>query len=285
MLIDFHTHCFPEKIAARAIEKLSFASGGLINYTDGTAGGLKRAMADEGVTSSVVLNIATNAHQMKNVNDFAASINDKKALFAFGSVHPDAADAADELSRIREMGLLGVKFHPEYQDFFVDDEKMFPIYEKISELGLITVFHMGADYGYGGVCHCTPAALEKARNLFRGEHCTRMLLSADLASEGADAPVVAAHWGGLSMWDEVLAHLAGQKNLFIDTSFGYGQLPRESAIKIVEKHGVENMLFATDSPWHTPSLEKRFIATLGLSEGEKELLYHENAEKLLGIKR
>lgn len=266
MLIDFHTHCFPEKIAARAVEKLSFASGGLINYTDGTADGLKRAMAEEGVTSSVVLNIATNAHQMKSVNDFAASINDRKAIFAFGSVHPDAPDAMDELLRICELGLSGVKLHPEYQGFFIDDEKMFPIYEKISDLGLITVFHMGADYGYGGVCHCTPAALTAALSHF-------------------SAPVVAAHWGGLSMWEEVLGHLAGQKNLFIDTSFGYGQLPRESAIKIIEKHGIENMLFATDSPWHTPSLEKRFIATLGLSEGEKELVYHENAERLLGIKR
>ncbi len=266
MLIDFHTHCFPEKIACRAIEKLSFASGGLINYTDGTASSLKKAMKKSGVSTSVVLNIATNPHQMKSVNDFAAGINDKKTLFAFGSVHPDAPDALSELDRIREMGLSGVKFHPEYQEFFIDDEKMIPIYEKISSLGLITVFHMGADYGYGGVCHCTPEALSKALCHF-------------------SAPVVAAHWGALSMWDEVLAHLAGRENLYIDTSFGYAQLPRASAIKIIEKHGIGKMLFATDSPWHTPELEKRFIETLGLSMEDKEKLYHENAEKLLGIKR
>lgn len=203
---------------------------------------------------------------MKSVNDFAASIFDRERIFSFGSVHPDAPDALHELSRIKEMGLLGVKFHPEYQEFFIDDEKMIPIYEKISSLGLITVFHMGADYGYGGACHCTPKALQKALCRF-------------------DSPVVAAHWGGLSMWNEVLEHLAGIKGLFIDTSFGYGQLPRESAMRIIEKHGVENMLFATDSPWHTPELEKRFISTLGLSEEEKELLYHKNAERLLGIAR
>ena len=264
MLIDFHTHCFPEKIAERAIKKLSFASGGLINYTDGTISGLLGAMENSGVDASVVLNIATNPHQMKSVNDFAADINDGKRIFAFGSVHPDAPDALSELSRIKEMGLLGVKFHPEYQEFFIDDKKMLPIYEKISSLGLICVFHMGADYGYGGECHCTPEALEKVLCRF-------------------SSPVVAAHWGALSMWDRVTEHLAGRSNLYIDTSFGYAQLPREAAIGIIKKHGIENMLFATDSPWHTPELEKRFIETLGLSDGDKEKLYFKNAQKLLGV--
>ena len=86
MLIDFHTHCFPDKIASKAIEKLSFVSGGLTPYTDGTVAGLKESMKKCGVDVSVVLNIATNAHQQTAVNDFAASINNKKDIFSFGSV-------------------------------------------------------------------------------------------------------------------------------------------------------------------------------------------------------
>ena len=86
MLIDFHTHCFPDRIAQKAIEKLSFVSGGIENYTDGTVNGLKASMKKHGVDKSVVLNIATNAHQQKNVNDFAASINDKN-IISFGENH------------------------------------------------------------------------------------------------------------------------------------------------------------------------------------------------------
>ena len=141
------SHCFPDKIAARAIEKLADASGGIENYADGTVEGLKNRIAQDGVDAAVVLNIATNARQQKSVNDFAAQINDEKTIFAFGSVYPDSPDALDELDRIKELGLKGVKLHPDYQGFFVDDPKWKPLYKKISSLGLITVFHAGMDYG------------------------------------------------------------------------------------------------------------------------------------------
>lgn len=263
MTIDFHTHAFPEKIAARAMEKLSYSSGGMIPCTDGTTNGLKRRMADSGVDVSVVLNIATNERQMKSVNDFAASINNEKDIFAFGSVFPTAADVLDELERIKALGLRGVKFHPEYQNFYADDEKMKPIYKKISELGLITVFHAGFDYGYHAPFHCMPENMLGALKYL-------------------DTPVVAAHWGGICCGYEVLEKLCGEQ-LFIDTSFGYGQMPRSLAMAIVEKHGTDRMLFATDLPWHTAEDEMRFLNTLGLGESEYRAIMSENAKKLLKI--
>ena len=93
MLIDFHTHCFPDKIAESAVKKLAYDAGGLERYTDGTADGLKKLMRESGVDAAVVLNIATNTHQMQNVNNFAASINNEKDIFAFGSVFPESPDA------------------------------------------------------------------------------------------------------------------------------------------------------------------------------------------------
>ena len=145
MVIDFHTHVFPDKIAPRAIEKLSDASGGLYPYTDGTADGLASRMRESGVDVSVVLSIATNAHQQKSVNDFAATLNARTEFVAFGSVHPTAPDALEELDRIASLGLRGVKLHPDYQGFDADDDKMIPIYKRISSLGLFTVFHAGVD--------------------------------------------------------------------------------------------------------------------------------------------
>ena len=141
MLIDFHTHAFPDGLAQRAVDKLSAVSGGLAPQTDGTLESLKARMDEDGVDISVVLSIATNPKQMHNVNDFAARIDQDPRIVAFGSVHPEAPDALEELERIADMGLKGVKLHPEYQNFYVDEERMKPIYRKISELGLVTLFH------------------------------------------------------------------------------------------------------------------------------------------------
>lgn len=262
MLIDFHTHCFPQKIAEKAIEKLSFASGGLKNSTNGTLSDLKRSMKENNVDISVVLNIATNANQQKNVNDFAAEIN-KDNIISFGSVFPDSDDVLFELERIKSLGLKGVKLHPDYQGFSVDDKKMKPIYKKISSLGLITIFHAGHDYGFPPPYGATPEKLEKALLWF-------------------DSPVVAAHWGGVGCFEEVLERLCG-KNIYFDTSFGYSQMPKYYAQKILDKHTPDKMLFGTDTPWHTPEMELRLLNSLEISQTDMEKITHKNAEKLLKL--
>ena len=145
MIIDFHTHCFPDKIASKAMEQLRMRSGIVRPFHDGSAAGLLELQRNDGVDYSVVLNIATNPKQQRNVNDFAISLKEVDGLVPFGSVHYDSPDALDELERLKENGIKGVKLHPDYQGFFVDDDKMLPIYEKIGKLGLITVFHSGYD--------------------------------------------------------------------------------------------------------------------------------------------
>ncbi|MBR2042748.1 MAG: amidohydrolase [Clostridia bacterium] len=263
MIIDFHTHCFPEKIAERAIEKLSFSAGGLYPHTNGSLQSLKGLMAEQGVDKAVVLSIATNAHQQKSVNDFAAFINDNQSIFAFGSVYPYSENVNEELERIKALGLKGIKFHPDYQGFNVDDIKMKPIYKKISELGLITVFHAGVDYGFAPPYGATPEKMARALEWF-------------------GSPVIAAHWGGIDCGEEVVKYLCG-KNLYFDTSFGYGVMAKYYAEKITEKHGTDKLLFGTDSPWHTKNMEMRLLKSLNLSEADMEKITHENAEKLLGI--
>ena len=263
MLIDFHTHCFPDKIAQKAIDKLSFAAGGLQPHTDGTIAGLRARMAADGVDKAVVLNIATNPGQQKNVNDFAAAVNNGDDLFAFGSVHPNSPDAFDELERIRALGLKGVKLHPDYQGFAVDEPRLRPLYRKISELGLITVFHAGMDYGFPPPYGATPEKMAVALRWF-------------------DTPVVAAHWGGINCNEEVLKRLCGTP-VYLDISFGYAMLPKYYAQQILEKHGTDKMLFGTDTPWHTAPMERRLLDTLGLSEEAMANITHKNAERLLGL--
>ena len=100
MLIDFHTHAFPPALAERALGKLSFEAGGLRPQSDGTLAGLKARMASDGVDLSVVLAIATNPRQMHRVNDYAMEMDREDGIVAFGSVHPDAPDALEELERL-----------------------------------------------------------------------------------------------------------------------------------------------------------------------------------------
>lgn len=263
MLIDFHTHAFPDKIAERAVHKLSVSAGGLLNHTDGTVSGLKQTMDQTGVDISVVLSIATNAHQQHSVNDFAAAINMDPRIIAFGSVFPHAEDALEELERIKALGLTGVKLHPDYQRFSVDDEKMRPLYRKISQLGLITLFHAGFDYGYPPPYGATPEKMAKALSWL-------------------ETPVIAAHWGGLQCCEEVLRHLCGRE-IYFDTAFGYGTMPKCFAQRILEKHGADRILFGTDAPWHTADMELRLLDSLDLSETDMAKITHQNAKKLLKL--
>ena len=261
-IFDIHTHAFPDALAPRAIGSLARASGGLTPFTDGTAGSLDAFMKSQGVCGYAVLNIATNAHQMKKVNDFAATLK-SDSVFPFGSVHPDAPDALAELERIKAMGLRGVKFHPDYQGFFADEDRMIPIYKIISELGLCVVFHAGQDYGFKAPFHCMPDNLIGAL-------------------KHLDCPVIAAHWGGLNEGDRVLEKLCGLP-LYFDISFGYASKPRLEALEIAEKHGTQRLLFGSDCPWHAPEMELRLLDTLDLSEDQRRDILWNNAARLLGF--
>ncbi len=263
MLIDFHTHAFPEKIASRAMGKLSFEGGGLVPQTDGTLASLKAEMTKDGVDISVVHSIATNPRQQSSVNTYAIEMNRDPAIVSFGSVHPDAPDALEELERIHAAGLKGVKLHPEYQRFYAGDERMKPIYRKISQLGLITLFHAGYDYGFPPPYHCMPDQLLAARKWL-------------------DSPIVAAHWGGADCGVEVLEKLCGL-DIWFDLSFGYGCMPKPIAQAIVDKHTPDRLLFGSDMPWHRPSWELRLINALDLTPGDREKILYRNAQVLLDL--
>ncbi len=206
MIIDFHTHAFNEKIVEKALASLT-ANSGLMPHGNGTVQSLVDIQRQNGVDLSIVCNIATKPTQHKVVNDFAASIQAQTPYaIGFGSVHPLAEDALDELDRIKALGLKGVKLHPDYQRFLVDDPRCIPIYEKISRLGLITVFHTGLDLGADGAFENTPERMSHILPAF-------------------STPVVAAHLGGGLDPDSVLRYLVGAPKRL----FGYSALLRAHA--------------------------------------------------------
>lgn len=264
MVIDFHTHAFPAKIAVRAIETLSACSGGAVPMHDGTVEALSAYVRKSGAEKAVLLNIATNPKQQKSVNDFAISLLGNDTIIPFGSVHPDAPDALEELERLKESGIRGVKLHPDYQHFFVDEDRMLKIYEKAAALGLITVFHAGVDIGYPSPVHCTPERLLRVLPVF------------------GDTPVVAAHWGGYLLWERALAVLAGT-NVYLDTAFSAGRMPPDYARALVKAHSAEKILLGSDLPWSGTDREIAFIRSLGLPEEQVQKILGNNAKKILHI--
>lgn len=264
MIIDFHAHAFPGKIANFAIDKLSPLCGNVSPTHNGTVQSLISNMKKDGCDKAVVLNIATNATQQTNVNDFAISLLRYDEIIPFGSVHPDNKDALKELERLKEFGVKGVKFHPDYQGYFVDDKSMHPIYKKISELGLVTVFHAGVDIGKPSPIHCTPDRLLSVLPLFKG------------------APVVAAHMGGYMLWRDVIKNLMNE-DIYFDTSYSFSKMPPLWANEMIDKHGEDRFLFGTDAPWSSVSNELKFINSLNLSSNTKDKILYKNAKKLLSI--
>ena len=263
MIIDFHTHAFGEKVANRAVSQLAQSVGGAIPETDGTIEGVRAHLRKHNADYAVLASIATNPHQMRAVNDFAKSV-EGDGVIPFGSIHPDAPDAIDELLRIRDLGLKGIKLHPDYQQFYVDDPRMFPIYEACVKLGLIVLFHAGMDMGLPLPIHCTPERLKKIIPCFEG------------------GTIVAAHYGGYAMWDGVLKHLGG-KEIYFDTSFAAWRIPVYMARALYDNHPVERFLFGTDLPWSNIRDELLYLRNILQDEEKYEKVAGKNAAQLLGI--
>ncbi len=262
MVIDFHVHCFPDALSAKALAVLAESSG-IPPCTDGTVSGLKRSMERAGIGCSIIQPIATRPGQTQSANNWAAGVQNAQVL-SFGTLHPKLENWEEEAERIKSLGLRGVKFHPDYQDFFVDDEAMMPIYERLAKLDLIILFHAGIDIGLPPPCHCPPDRLAKVVKRLRG------------------ARLVAAHMGGFRCWNEVEEHLVGL-DLFFDTSYGLGHLERNQFLRILQNHGVERCLFGSDSPWADQEREIGKIEELKFAPGDRQAVMEGNAKRILQL--
>ena len=136
----------------------------------------------------------------------------------------------------------------------------------MADAGLIAFFHAGVDIGLPPPVHCTPDRL------------------ATVLDRVPNLTVVAAHFGGFKMWDDVERHLIG-RNLWLDTSFTLAYLPAERFVKMARRHGVEKIVFGTDSPWADQGEEIKLHEESGLTEASSPLFFYENAARLLGSDR
>ena len=271
IIIDFHTHAFPDRLAPRAIAQLTInaAASGYTPLTDGTVGGLIASMDNAGITKSVICNIATNAHQMTKVNDFAISCAKDPRLIPLGSLHPDApeSDMDRELDRLAAAGLAGIKIHPDYVHTEIDAPDFEPILARCEARGMLVVTHAGFDPVSPEHFHCTPDMVLRVME----RHPALKL--------------VVAHTGGFDCEQEVLEKLCGT-SAYLDTSLAAIRRGRSAAQgklcgDILRAHDPSRILFATDTPWSDPAAEIAFVRSAGLPEEITEMVLHRNAEALL----
>ena len=264
MIIDFHTHTFPEKIAKASIESLSKCSG-ITPHTDGTADGLRRSMEEACVDLSVILPVVTRPAQFETVNRVAARICEAGGgLLSFGGIHPDCSDIRQKIREIKALGLKGIKIHPAYQEVYMDDIRYLRILDAATEQGLIISVHAGVDIGLPEPVY---AAVEKILYAVR---------------ETKPEKLVMAHLGGWKEWDAVEELLAGEE-VYMDTAFLEDYISDEQLVRIIRKHGAGKILFGTDCPWSGQKESIARIEGLPLSEEEKALIFGENAKKLLEL--
>ncbi len=284
MIVDLHTHAFPDNLAVRTVDKLQSASH-THPFSDGTVGALRASMTRAGVDASVVLPVATNARQVPHVNDASIALNEQggeTGVLSFGCMHPDFDGWRAELARLADAGVRGVKLHPVYQGVAFDDARYLRILDRCAELGLIVLTHAGLDVGYPGA----PDFVSP-----------RQIASAVRQTDGAT--LVCAHMGGWRQWDEV-ERLLPETGVFLDTSFslgamtpngdGYYQTPESLALldearflRLVRAFGAARVLFGTDSPWDDQSGALRRFRALPLPDAERESILGGNAQRLLKL--
>lgn len=267
MIIDFHTHCFPDTLAPRAIGQLTAtaSSMGISPATDGTASGLMGNMDRVGVDMSVVCNIATNARQMHKVNDFAMMLKEQypQKLIPLGSLHPHAEGLEAELDRLMAAGIHGIKLHPDYVGIDLDAPDFQPIFGLCEEKNVFIVTHAGYDPLSPDHFHCTPAMVRRVIDQF-----PRLKL-------------VAAHMGGLDCETETLALLCGQ-NVYLDTSLMTHRPEKAELLhRILQAHAPDRLLFATDTPWTDAAGEIEAIQNAPITHELREMIFSKNALSLL----
>ena len=282
MIIDFHTHTFPENLAGRAITKLA-KSARALNYLDGTAGALRASMREAGVDYSLLLPVVTRPGQQEDVNRIAAEINARgkeTGLLSFGGIHPENEDYRQILRNLAGNGVKGIKIHPVFQQVPIDDIRFQRIIACASENDIIVITHAGYDIGFPGQDQASVSRIVRMLDFVKPEK------------------FVLAHMGGWECWEEVEEYIAG-RNVWLDTAFSLlpiepapgtlrspeedPPLSRERFLRIVRRMGADRILFGTDSPWSGQRQTLAAIRESGLSRGEQDAVLGENAVGLLGM--
>jgi len=262
MIIDIHTHAFPDEIAGHAVSFLE-TEGNIKAFLDGKIASLLKSMDAAGIDISVVASISTKPSQFNSILEWSKKIASER-IIPFPSVHPDDSGVLDQIDEIARSGFRGIKLHPYYQGFTVDEPRMNRLYERIRREGLSLLVHTGFDLAYPRERIADPKRVDAVMRRFPG------------------LKFIASHFGAWEDWDEVERHLLGKK-IYLDTSYAIYTLGIERARRMLEAHAHDFFLFGSDSPWGDQNAELETLRGIGLDNAYTARLLGDNARTLLNL--
>lgn len=275
MLIDIHTHVYPDELADRVVPSLA-AKAGINPAGNGKLTGLFRNMEEDKVDMSVILPVVTKPLQYDDINRIAFETNREALLEAekagekyprvlsFAGIHPDCDRLTERVYELKKQGFVGIKVHPDFQNTYFDDPKFLEIVSAAEACDMITIVHAGYDDGLHVTPHCAP---EVSRHVIDLLHPKKLVL---------------AHIGGYRDWDNVEKYLVGT-DCYMDLAISMHLIPPTQLKRIIEKHGVDKFIFGTDWPWTRTRDCIGYLEALNLSEEDYEAICYKNALRLLGM--
>lgn len=269
-VIDAHVHVFPDKIADKSKENVSRFYE-LPMYTVGTSGELKR-IADHGFeidgkryrfSHQLICSPALSAAQTASINGYIADlVKSEERFIGYGTLHPDNGDYEQVIDSIIELGLKGLKFHSDFQQFDIDDKRMYPVYRYAAKKGLPVLFHMGD----------------------RKLEFSRPFRLANVLNDIPELVAVAAHTGGYSHWDEAIS-LPVSPNLYFDISSSLAFLKGEQLYRFFERFGYERFFFGSDFPMWSPVDELKTFISFGYDEKIQRAVEYDNFARFIGLEQ
>lgn len=272
MIIDVHSHDFPDSIAARAMSGMCRRTAGKLWSTgDGTLANHLDCLDLAGVDCAVSCPIATRPDMFEGIFRRAVGIRDgafgeraRRKIIPFASVHPLDPHVMEHLDRIAAAGLKGVKFHCFFQEFSLADRELWPVFGKIADLGLVVQCHCGDDVGWDFIGFCGPREIAR------------------LLGNVSGLKFIAAHLGGCGGYPPHATDVLRELGCYIDTSVLHARWHRDEEMRILRSWPRDRILFGTDFPWvHYPEAI-RWIESVR-DPADHEALFGGNAKRLLGI--
>lgn len=271
MIIDFHTHVFPDKIAEKTIPYL-MEHGNIPSYGNGKLSDLKEKMKISGTDISLVLPVCTKPSQFDSINKFAKVLNGEENIYSFGGIHPDNDNIKEKLLFLKSSGFKGIKLHPDYQETYINDERYYNLIKTAVELDMYITVHAGLDVAYPDDIHCPP------------EESAKLIDRIYNGVQNAEPRIIFAHMGGMNQYDEVEKYLVG-KPVYFDLAvvLYYSRDKKSQFERIIKNHGADKILFASDYPWCDLKENVEIMNSLNLSDREKDLILYKNAVRILNI--
>ena len=259
-IADAHAHIFPHKIADKAVAAIGSFYDIPMEH-QGFAHSLLESGGKIGVDKYLVCSTATHPGQVVSINNF---IDEKCRMhpefLGFATLHPDFPDLEAEVERIVSLGLHGIKLHPDFQRFDIDDPRALPMYRLAAEAGLPVLFHTGDDrYDFSA-----PRRLRRVLDQVPGLTC------------------IAAHFGGYRRWGEALEYLR-HPGVWFDTSSSLFAIEPDQAMEMMDRLGFDRFLFGSDFPMWDHQEELARFDRLPLTPVQRRQILSGNFCRLFGV--